>query len=194
MPLRNSEKPRCERVTTMRWYGVCSAWTTSSVYSCSSKSDVIQSPANSPPRSSAATNTARTRSRVTPGSTASRSQVLHRPTSALSRPKRSEVRTRPSLGTRTMGNRSDADQRAQVVEGQHPRHEILELQLVLQDAQQQGNLQAHQGAHHQHHAVEGHAERRASGEGGEEEGRRDAASQRPPPARSPRSAGPRPCR
>ena len=55
------------------------------------------------------TNTALIRSRVTLPRIGASSQVLHSPTSALISPNTSEVRTRPSFGTSTMGNRSEAN-------------------------------------------------------------------------------------
>ncbi len=45
-------------------------------------------------------------------------------------------------------------QRAQVVEGEHLRYQILERHVALEDAHDQRNFQPHQRAHRQHHAVE----------------------------------------
>ena len=45
-------------------------------------------------------------------------------------------------------------QRAQVVKREHLRDQVLERHVALQDAHHQGDLQPHQRAHHQHHAVQ----------------------------------------
>ena len=69
-------------------------------------------------------------------------------------------------------------QRAQVVEGQHLGHQVLERHIALEDAHHQRNLQPHQRAHHQHHAVQQEPERAGRvGIGNEQRGRQRTADQ-----------------
>ncbi|MNS62532.1 hypothetical protein D3C72_955970 [compost metagenome] len=70
-------------------------------------------------------------------------------------------------------------ERAQVVEGQHLRHEVLEHDVALEDAHHQRNLEPHQRAHHHHEAVQQQPERaRHVGVGQEQDRRQRAADQR----------------
>ena len=64
-------------------------------------------------------------------STEASSHVAQMPTAALSIPKSSDVRLRPSLGTRKIGNRSEAAKCTDVIEGKHAGNEIFEIELVL---------------------------------------------------------------
>ncbi len=82
------------------------------------------------------------------------------------------------LGHEEEGEEDAGEEGAHVVEGEHPRDEVLEAHLVLEDPHENGDLQAHQRAHHHHHAVEHHAECVGVGEGLEEDGRGEPAHQR----------------
>ncbi|EAU69403.1 conserved hypothetical protein [Stigmatella aurantiaca DW4/3-1] len=71
-------------------------------------------------------------------------------------------------------------QRPQVVERQHLADQVLELDLVLEDAQQQGNLQPHQCANRQHAAVQRDVEDVRQREGEEQHGGTQPSHQRHP--------------
>ena len=65
----------------------------------------------------------------------------------------------PQLRHQQQRKRQRHRQRAQVVERQHLRNQVLEHGVALQDAHDQRNLQPHQRAHHEHHAVQQEPER-----------------------------------
>ena len=81
------------------------------------------------------------------------------------------------LGHEQQGEEQGGRQGADVVQGQHLRHQVLEAHLVAQDAHEQRDLQAHQGADGDDGEVERGLEGVGAGEGLEEEGRREAAHQ-----------------
>ena len=81
------------------------------------------------------------------------------------------------LGHEQQREQQRGEEGADVVEGEHPCHQVLEAHLVLEDAHENGDLQPHQRAHGQHHGVEHDPEGVGVGEGLEEDGRREAAHQ-----------------
>ena len=68
-------------------------------------------------------------------------------------------------------------ERAEVVEGQHVRDDVLEVEAVAQDAHQQRDLEPHQHADDDDQHVEHDAEAGRVGEGDEQHRRREAADQ-----------------
>ena len=64
-------------------------------------------------------------------------------------PKRKPERTRPRCGTRSKREEQRGEQRADVVEGEDARDEILELEPILEDAHQQRDLEADERADEQ---------------------------------------------
>jgi hypothetical protein len=83
----------------------------------------------------------------------------------------------PQLGHQEHGKEQGGRQGADIVQGQHLGHQVLEPDLVAQDAHEQGDLQAHQNADGHHREVEGWPEGVGASEGLEEDGRGKAAHQ-----------------
>ena len=85
----------------------------------------------------------------------------------------------PQLRHQQQRKRQRHRQRAQVVEGQHLRDQVLERHIALEDAHHQRNLQPHQRADQQHHAVEQQAKTLGrKGIGHEQQRRQQPARQR----------------
>ena len=85
----------------------------------------------------------------------------------------------PQLRHQQQRERHRHGQRAKIVESEHLAHQVLELHVALEDAHDERDLQAHQRAHQQHHAVQQHAERTGHvGIGQEQHGRQRPADKR----------------
>ena len=69
-------------------------------------------------------------------------------------------------------------QRAQIVQGQHLRHQILEGELLLEDAHHQRDFQPDQNPDDQHQRIQRQPERAGPGEN-QEQGRGGKAAQDP---------------
>src|SRR5512139_1180817 len=63
------------------------------------------------------------------------------------------------VGNQQERKQQRGEQRADIVEGEHARDQVAELEAILEDAQQQRNLDADQYADQQDLAVEDDAER-----------------------------------
>ena len=61
----------------------------------------------------------------------SSSHVPQIPTAALNIPKSSEVRVKPSFGTRKSGNNKRSDECADIIESENARNEVLKIEFVL---------------------------------------------------------------
>jgi hypothetical protein len=93
----------------------------------------------------------------------------------LSRPKASPVRTSPSCGTSHSGKTREGEQRPDVVERQHARYQVLELEIPAQQPHQQRDLDPHQDADREHEHIEQRLEEHAGGERGEQQHRGEPA-------------------
>ncbi len=76
------------------------------------------------------------------------------------------------------GEEDATDERADVVEAEHPRDEVLQVEREAQQAEEERDLQAHQGADDHHQGVEPEAEGAVARVDLEQERRRQAAGDR----------------
>ncbi len=68
-------------------------------------------------------------------------------------------------------------QRSQVIEGEHVRHQVAQVETVFENPHQQRNLQAHQDADGDHQQIQHQPEALGIGEGQKQHGGREPAHQ-----------------
>ena len=114
-----------------------------------------------------------------------KSRIDANATAAFRRPKRSEVRKRPSLGTKTSGRAGAVEreeergrERAEVVEREDLRDEVLEGDRAAEEPEHERDLEADEDADGEDEAVEDGVEPAGRDEGEGEDRRREAAEER----------------
>jgi hypothetical protein len=105
------------------------------------------------------------------------STVVHSATAGVDEPEKERRAHQTQVRDQDQGEQQRRAQRAQVVERQDVRDDVLEVEPIAQDAHQQRDLEPDQDADDQHHAVKHDAEAVCETEGQKEDRRREAADQ-----------------
>ena len=103
--------------------------------------------------------------------------MVHSATAALIEPEEQRGAHQAQVRDQDQREQQRRAQRAQVVEGQDVRDDVLEVEAIAQDPHQQRDLEPDQDADDEHHAVEHDAKAVGEAEGQKENRRREAADQ-----------------